>query len=56
VRQRSRHDYRDWVDGIRDGRNYVSDGKSHLLDFKVNDLEMGNNSSEVRLAAPAPCA
>ena len=52
VRQRSRHDYRDWVDGIRDGRNYVSDGKSHLLDFKVNDLEMGNNSSEVRLAAP----
>ena len=52
VRQGSRHDYRDWVDGIRDGRNYVSDGKSHLLDFKVNDLEMGNNSSEVRLAAP----
>ena len=45
-------DYTDWVHGIRDGRNYVSDGKSHLLDFKVNNVEMGTGDSTVKLAAP----
>ena len=49
---RHSHDYRDWVNGIREGRNYVSDGKSHLLDFKVNDIEMGEGASELKLAAP----
>ena len=34
-------DYNDWVSGLREGRNYVSDGKSHLMDFRVNDVEMG---------------
>jgi hypothetical protein len=52
VRQRGRLDYHDWAEGIREGRNYVSDGKSHLMDFKVNDLEMGDHGSELRLAAP----
>ena len=54
VRQTGKLDYRDWVDGIRDGRNYVSDGKSHLLDFKVNDAVMGAGASELDLAAPGP--
>ena len=45
-------DYTDWVHGIRDGRNYVSDGKSHLLDFKVNNVEMGTGDSTVKMAAP----
>ena len=45
-------DYTDWVHGIRDGRNYVSDGKSHLLDFRVNQVEMGSGDSTVKLAAP----
>jgi hypothetical protein len=52
VRQRAKLDYRDWVDGIREGRNYVSDGKSHVLEFQVNGLEMGDRGSEVRLDAP----
>src|SRR5260370_7119638 len=43
-------DYRDWVDGMREGRNYVSDGKSHLIDFKVNDVVMGAGGSELRMA------
>ena len=30
-------DYDQWCEGIRKGRNYVSDGKSHLIDFKLND-------------------
>src|SRR5262249_38662540 len=33
-------DFDRWVDAIRAGRSYVSDGKSHLIDFKVNDLEV----------------
>ena len=49
VRQREKHDYRDWVDGVREGRNYVSDGKSHLIDFRVNDVEVGR--SDVKLVS-----
>ncbi len=42
-------DYRAWVEGLRDGRSYVSDGRSHLLDFRVNDLPVGTRGSETRL-------
>lgn len=45
--------YEDWCEGIRAGRNYVSDGFSHLLDFRVNGTRMGENDSELHLAAPA---
>jgi hypothetical protein len=44
--------YEDWCEGIRAGRNYVGDGKSHLMEFKVNDVKMGENGSELRLSAP----
>ena len=47
-------DYDDWCEGIRQGRNYVSDGKSHILDFKVNDVRMGENGSELKLAKAGP--
>jgi len=42
--------YDQWCEGIRQGRNYVGDGKSHLLEFKANDVAMGENGSELRLA------
>lgn len=45
-------DYDAWCEGIRLGRNYVGDGRSHLLDFAVNDLAMGTAGSEVRLDRP----
>jgi hypothetical protein len=45
-------DYDDWCEGIRAGRNYVSDGKSHLMDFKANEVRMGENGSELRLSSP----
>ena len=45
-------EYDEWCEAIRRGRNYVSDGRSHLLDFKVNDLAMGQRDSELRLAEP----
>ena len=45
-------DFDAWCEGIREGRNYVGDGRSHLLEFKVNGNAMGENGSEVKLAAP----
>ncbi len=41
--------YGGWVEALRAGRSYVSDGRSHLMDFSVNDIEVGTNASEVRL-------
>jgi hypothetical protein len=45
--------YRDWCKGIQRGANYVSDGRSHLFDFKANGIAMGEGGSELRLPAPA---
>ena len=44
--------YDGWCEGIRQGRNYVSDGKSHLIDMTVNSLALGENGSELRMAKP----
>ena len=49
VRQKGTLDYDDWCLGIQKGTNYVSDGMSHLIDFKVNQTLMGDGQSEVRL-------
>lgn len=43
-------DYDDWVTGLREGRNYASDGRSHLIDFRVNGVEMGAGK-DVELSA-----
>jgi hypothetical protein len=45
-------DYESWTEGVRQGRAYVSDGKSHLIDFRVNDLPVGTRGSEVKLDKP----
>ena len=44
-------DYAAWCEGIRRGRSYVGDGRSHLMEFKVNDARIGENGSELRLSA-----
>ena len=44
-------DYADWCEGIHRGRNYVGDGRSHLLDFTVNDVANGRE----RERATASC-
>jgi hypothetical protein len=49
VKQKAKLDYRDWAEGLREGRNYVSDGKSHLLDFKVNNVELASGSPDLHL-------
>ncbi|MEZ6138624.1 MAG: CehA/McbA family metallohydrolase [Pirellulaceae bacterium] len=33
--------YEDWVLGLRDGRSYVGDGLSHLLQFSVGEQQLG---------------
>lgn len=35
-------DFDQWVMGIKAGRSYVGDGLSHLFDFKINDLAVGD--------------
>jgi hypothetical protein len=41
--------YGAWLNALRAGRSYVSDGRSHLMDFSVNGVEVGTNASEVKL-------
>jgi hypothetical protein len=46
-------DFDAWTEGIKRGRCYVGDGKSHLMDFTVNGLGVGEKNSEIKLA-PSP--
>ena len=47
-------DFDRWAEGIKDGRSYVSDGRSHLVDFRVDDVAVGEGGGELRLDAPRP--
>ena len=40
--------YRKWIDAIRAGRNYVSDGRSHLMDFTVSEASGTERAGEAR--------
>ena len=42
--------YAAWLDGLKAGRSYVSDGRTHLMDFQVNGVSAGTQESEVALA------
>src|SRR4029453_14506919 len=44
--------YRKWLDAIRAGHSYVSDGKTPLMDFTVNGTGAGAADSEVKLQGP----
>jgi hypothetical protein len=46
--------YSAWLDALRAGRSYVSDGRSHLMDFSVNNVEVGTGTSEVELGEKGP--
>jgi len=52
VRLAGKLNFDDWVDGIKKGRCYVGDGLSHLMDFSVNDVALGDKNSEVALKGP----
>jgi hypothetical protein len=42
--------YASWLDSLKAGRSYVSDGKTHLMDFRVNGTDVGGD--EIKLNAP----
>jgi len=42
--------YRGWLDAVRAGRTYVSDGFTHLMDFAVNGTAAGVDNSEIAMA------
>ncbi|MBM1105905.1 CehA/McbA family metallohydrolase [Aurantibacter crassamenti] len=42
-----------WVEGLKQGKSYCSEGNSHLFDFKVNDVVLGENGSELKLKSPS---
>ena len=48
-------DFEAYLEALRAGRSYVSDGRSHLIDITVNGLELGTgergNESELQLSA-----
>jgi hypothetical protein len=46
-------DFDAWCEGIRAGRSYVSDGRSHLIDFAVNDTHLAGDTTELKLPRPA---
>ena len=45
--------YRGWLDALKAGRSYVSDGFSHLMDFAVDGIEAGSGDGTVRASGPA---
>ena len=42
--------YGSYMKAIKEGRSYISDGSSHIVDFTVNGLEVGTKNSELSLA------
>lgn len=49
-------DYDGYIEALRTGRSYVSDGKSHIMDFTVGGREAGTGNSELTLKSPQTVA
>jgi hypothetical protein len=45
--------YEEYISAIKNGRSYVSDGRSHIIDFSANEVKMGEKESELKLTAPS---
>jgi hypothetical protein len=45
--------YRGWLEALRAGRSYVSDGLSHLMDFAVNGVAVGTGDGTVKATGPS---
>ncbi len=41
--------YDNYVEAIKKGRSYISEGNSHIINFSVNGLEAGTNESRLTL-------
>jgi hypothetical protein len=38
-------DFDSWIEGVKNGRSYVGDGMSHIINFKVNNVAVGEPGS-----------
>ena len=47
--------YTGWLEGMQSGRSYVSDGKTHLMDFASTASTPAPTTSEIPLNGPATC-
>jgi hypothetical protein len=45
-------DYDTFADEIRQGLNYVSDGRAHIFDFAIEDTRIADNKTELQLDTP----
>jgi hypothetical protein len=59
VKTSGKLNYEDWCEGIKEGRSYVSDGTTHLMEFmaattgdRQQSAPVGINGSELRLDGP----
>jgi hypothetical protein len=43
--------YDSYVQAIKKGRSYVSEGRSHIIDFSVNGTEVGTNESRLSVSS-----
>src|SRR5215831_10186149 len=41
--------YGNWLDAVKRGRSYVSDGRAHLMNLTVGGVRVGDSDSELRL-------
>ena len=46
--------YEDWCEGIRAGRNYVSDGKSHIMEFQAVPMDFRRTDGAPRSSFRVP--
>lgn len=44
--------YDQWCEGIRNGRSYASDGRSHIMDFAIEDRGVGEMDYDLPLDKP----
>ncbi|HEY3739564.1 MAG TPA: CehA/McbA family metallohydrolase [Bryobacteraceae bacterium] len=44
--------YAGWLKSLKSGDSYVSDGKTHLMNFQVNGVGSGTGGREIRSARP----
>ncbi|MFQ5733616.1 MAG: CehA/McbA family metallohydrolase [Planctomycetaceae bacterium] len=43
-------DFDTWIQGVKDGRSYCGDGLSHIFDFKVNDVPVGEKGNTGKIS------
>lgn len=48
--QKQQLSFDDWILGVKDGRSYCCDGLSHLADFTVNGLGVGEKAKDGRIS------